>query len=199
MTRSQYGVEQTINYLITKLEELRSLKIDNIKTDSSDQLLACLHLHKLEDLRIENSKLKFIQSIKFDNLQSIHLTSIHPFLKFEDWENFFRTNRKIREIFLSGFEVYYVIEAIKAEIDNFVLNLHYIRASLRRLEIYQELRYQKPMKLSMSVDGTCRKLAVSDSFIKICREEFHLLRKMHDFHLVYYSDDCLKINNKYLK
>lgn len=199
VTRSQYGVEQTINYLITKLGELRTLKIDNIKTDSSDQLLGCLHLKKLENLHITNSKLKFIQTMKFDNLQSLHLTTIHPYLKFEDWEKFFRSNRKIREISLKDFEVYYVIEAIKAELDKFLHNLYFIEKTLKRLEIHQELRYQKPMKLSMKIEGNINNLQVSDSFIKICREEFHAIRKMHNFHLTYFSDDHLKLNNKYLK
>lgn len=199
VTRSQYGVEQTINYLITKLSELRTLKIENIKTDSSDQLLGCLHLKKLENLYIENSKLKFIPTMRFDNLQSLHLTSIHPYLKFEDWENFFRLNRKIREISLKDFEVYYVTEVIKCEIDKFILNLYFIEKTLKRFEIYQELRYQKPIKLSMKIDGNLAFLQVSDSFIKVCRDEFHLIRKMHNFHLTYFSDDHLKLNNKYLK
>lgn len=199
ITRSQYGIEQTINYLVSKLPNLKTLKVDNLKTDSSDQLLGFVYLKKLEKLEIKNSKLKFIQNIKFDNLKTLHLTSIHPFLKFEDWENFFRTNKHIEELFISEFEVYYVTEAIKTELNKIFYNLHFIEKSLKYFEVNQELRYQKPIKLVIKNTEKCKIMKVSDSFIKICREEFHMLRKIADFNLFYYSDDCFEINNKYLK
>lgn len=199
VTRSQYGIEQTINYLVTKLLNLKTLKVVNLKTDSSDQLLGYVQLKKLEKLYIENSKLKFIQNINFGHLRSLHLNKIHPFLKFEDWESFFRNNRSIEDIRLSEFEVYYVIETIKAEIDKFIYNLHYIEKTLKHFEVYQELRYQKPIKVSIDIDKNSKVMRVSDSFIKICREEFHLLRKMQDFSLSYYADDYFELNNKYLK
>lgn len=199
VTRSQYGIEQTINYLVTKLLSLKTLKIINMKTDSSDQLLGFVHLRKLENLHIENSKLKFIQSIKFDHLKSISLSNVHPFLKFEDWEHFFQNNRKIERIVLSQFEVYYVIESIKAEIEKFVKNIHYIEKSLKHFEIYQELRYQKPIKLYIDISEKRKIMKVSDSFIKICRSEFHYLRKLAPFNLSYYADDYFDLNNKYLK
>lgn len=199
VTRSQYGIEQTINYLVTKLLHLKTLKVRNMKTDSSDQLLGFVHLKKLENLHIEDSKLKFLQNIKFDRLKSLHLTKIHPFLKFEDWENFFRHNQGLERIVVSDFEVYYVIENIKAEIDKIVMNLPFVAKTLRHLEIYQELRYQKPIKVFMSIKDTQNVLKVSDSFIKICREEFHFLRKLADFNLSYYADDYFTLNNKYLK
>lgn len=196
-TRSQYGIEQTLNYLVTKLLHLKTLKVINMKTDSSDQMLAFVHLKKLEKLHIENSKLKFIQNIKFDNLRSLHLSKLHPYLKFEDWENFFRNNRKIEEIVLSEFEVYYVIDSIKAEIDKFVDNLHFIEKTLKHFEVYQELRYQKPIKVY--IDFNEKVMKVSDSFIKICRSEFHYLRTLSDFKLTYYADEHFELNNKYLK
>lgn len=199
ITRSQYGIEQTINYLVTKLLNLKTLKIMNTKTDSSDQLLGFVHLKKLENLHIENSKLKFIQNVKFNNLRSLHLSKLHPFLKFEDWENFFQNNRKIEEIVLSEFEVYYVIESIKSEIEKFVNNLHYIEKSLKHFEVHQELRYQKPIKLFIDINDKRKIMKVSDSFIKICRNEFHYLRKFSDFKLSYYADDYFELNNKYLK
>lgn len=199
VTRSQYGIEQTINYLLSRLLSLKALKVINVKTDSSDQMLAFVHLKKLERLYIENSKLKFIQNIKFDNLRSLHLSNLHPFLKFEDWENFFRLNNKIERIVLSEFEVYYVIEAIKAEIEKFVNNFHFIEKSLRHLEINQELRYQKPIKVFIDIGVTRKIMKVSDSFIKICRNEFHYLRKLADFELTYFADDYFELNNKYLK
>lgn len=199
VTRSQYGIEQTINYLVTKLLNLKTLKIINMKTDSSDQLLGYVHLKQLENLHIENSKLKFIQNVKFDRLRSLHLSNLHPFLKFEDWENFFQNNRNIEEIVLSSFEVYYVIDSIKAEIEKFIKNLHYIEKSLKHFEIYQELRYQKPIKLCIDISEKRKIMKVSDSFIKICRNEFHYLRKLRDFHLSYYADDYFELNNKYLK
>ncbi|CRL02014.1 CLUMA_CG015452, isoform A [Clunio marinus] len=200
VTRNQYGIEQTINYLAMKLLMLRKLKVVNIKTDSSDQMLAFVHLKKLESLHIDNSKVKFLQNIKLDNLQSLHLTNIHPFLKFEDWENFFKNNPKISTLILSHFEVYYVIETIKSEIDKIIYNLHYIEKSLKHLEIYQELRYQKPMKVYIDIGKDDKIMKVSDSFIKICREEFHLLRKMKGgLNLSYYADEYFEINNKYLK
>lgn len=196
ITRSQYGIEQTINYLVTKLANLRILRVKNMKTDSSDQMLAFVNLKKVEELYIENSKLKFIQNIKLDNLRVLHLTKIHPFLKKNDWENFFNNNRGIEEIVLSEFEVYYVPEIIKLEIENFVHNLYIIK-NLRRFEIYQELRYQKPIKLI--IDWKRKFMKVSDSFIKVCRSDFHMLRKLADFHLTYYADDYFELNNKYLK
>jgi hypothetical protein len=199
VTRSQYGIEQTINYLVTKLLNLKTLQVINLKTDSSDQLLGCVHLKKLENLKIENSKLKFIQSINFDQLRCLHLKQLHPFLKSEDWENFFRNNKHIEEIILADFEVYYVIETIKAEIDKIVYNLHHIAKTLKRFEIYQELRYQKPIKVYINITSNSKVMKVSDSFIKICRDEFHLLRKMADFKLSYYADDYFELNNKYLK
>lgn len=199
VTRSQYGIEQTINFLVTKLHNLKTLKVVNIKIDSSDQLLGFVHLKKLENLHVENSKLKFIQNIKFDNLRCLHFSNLHPFLKFEDWENFFRKNQHINTIVMSDFEVYYVIEAIKSEIDKIIYNLHHIEKKLKRFEIYQELRYQKPIKLCIKIDGKNSTMKVSDSFIKICRDEFHLLRKLADFKLTYYADDYFELNNKYLK
>lgn len=199
VTRSQYGIEQTINYLVTKLINLKTLKVINLKTDSSDQMLGFVHLKKLEKLHIENSKLKFIQNIKFDHLKVLHLNKLHPFLKFEDWENFFRNNRQIEDIRLSEFEVYYVIETIKSEIDKFIYNLHYIEKTLKHFEVYQDLRYQKPIKVFMNIDSTSKIMKVSDSFIKICRDEFHMMRKLHDFKLSYYADDYFELNNKYLK
>lgn len=199
VTRSQYGIEQTINYLVTKLLNLKTLKFVNMKTDSSDQLLGFVHLKKLENLHIENSKLKFIQNVKFDHLKSLHLTNIHPFLKFEDWENFFRNNRQIERIVLAEFELYYVIESIKAEIDKFIFNLHYVAKTLKHFEIFQELRYQKPIKIVIDITEKRKTMKVSDSFIKICREEFHLLRKLADFDLSYYADDYFELTNKYLK
>lgn len=199
VTRSQYGIEQTINYLVTKLLNLKTMKVINLKTDSSDQLLGFVHLKKLENLHVENSKLKFIQNIKFNNLRSLHLSKLHPFLKFEDWENFFRNNKQIEDIVLSEFEVYYVIENIKAEIDKIIYNLHHIEKSLKHFEIYQELRYQKPIKVFIDINKSCKIMKVSDSFIKICRDEFHMLRKFSDFNLSYYADDYFELNNKYLK
>lgn len=199
VTRSQYGIEQTINFLVTKLLNLKTLKVVNMKPDSSDQMLGFVHLKKLENLHIENSKLKFIQNIKFDNLRSIHLSQLHPFLKFEDWENFFRNNRKIERIVISDYEVYYVTESIKAEIDKIIYNLHYVEKILKHLEVYQELRYQKPIKVYIDIKEKRNVMKVSDSFIKICREEFHLLRKLADFKLSYYADDYFELNNKYLK
>ena len=199
VTRNQYGIEQTINFLVAKLLHLKSLKVLNMKTDSSDQMLGFVHLKQLEKLHIENSKLKFIQNIKLDNLRVLHLHNVHPYLKFEDWENFFKTNSKIEEIVVSEFEVYYVIEAIKAEIGKFINNLHPIIKTLRHLEISQELRYQKPIKLYMDISGKKKIMKVSDSFIKVCREEFHFLRKLADFHLTYYADDFFELKNKYLK
>lgn len=197
VTRSQYGIEQTINYLVSKLLSLKTLKVVNMKTDSSDQMLAFVHLKNLEKLHIENSKLKFIQNIKFDHLRSLHLSQLHPFLKFEDWENFFRSNSRIEEIVLSEFEVYYVIESIRVEIDKFVDNLHFIEKTLKHFEVYQELRYQKPIKLY--IDFNEKVMKASDSFIKICRSEFHYLRSLSDFKLSYYADDNFELNNKYLK
>ena len=199
VTRSQYGIEQTINYLVTKLLNLKTLKIVNMKTDSSDQLLGYVHLKNLETLHIENSKLKFIQNVKFDQLRCLHLSNLHPFLKFEDWENFFKNNPKIEKIVLREFEVYYVIESIKVEIEKFVKNLHFVEKSLKHFEIYQELRYQKPIKLFIDISEKRKIMKVSDSFIKICRNEFHYLRKLADFHLSYYADDYFELNNKYLK
>lgn len=199
VTRSQYGIEQTINYLVSKLLSLKTLKVMNIKTDASDQMLAFVHLRKLESFHIENSKLKFIQNIKFDNLRSLHLTMLHPFLKFEDWENFFRHNTKIEKIVLSEFEVYYVIEAIKLEIEKFIHNFHFIEKSLKHLEINQQMRYQKPIKVFIDIGAKRKIMKVSDSFIKICRNEFHYLRKLADFELSYYADEYFELNNKYLK
>lgn len=199
VTRSQYGIEQTINYLVSRLLSLKTLKVKNVKTDTSDQMLGFVYLKQLENLHIENSKLKFIQNIKFDNLRSLHLTMLHPFLKFDDWENFFRNNTKIEKIVLSEFEVYYVIEAIKAEIEKFVNNFHFIEKSLKHLEINQELRYQKPIKVFIDISAARKIMKVSDSFIKICRSEFHYLRKLADFELSYYADDYFELNNKYLK
>lgn len=197
VTRNQYGIEQTINYLVMKLVELKTLKVVNLKTDSSDQMLGFVHLKGLQKLHIENSKLKFMQNIKLDNLRSLHLHNLHPFLKFEDWDNFFKTNTKIEEIVISEFEVYCVVEAIKAEISKIIDNLGPILKTIKHLEIHQEMRYQKPMKLIIDIDQKLMK--VSDSFIKICRDHFHFLRKLTDFHLTYYADDCLELNNKYLK
>lgn len=196
VTRSQYGIEQSLNYLVTKLTNLKTLRVNNMKTDSSDQMLAFVNLKKVENLYIENSKLKFIQNIQLDNLRCLHLTKIHPFLKLDDWNNFFSNNRKIEVIVLSEFEVYYVPESIKSEIAKFVHNLPSLK-SLKRFEIYQELRYQKPIKLFM--DFQQKIMRVSDSFIKVCRSDFHFLRKLADFHLTYYADDYFEINNKYLK
>lgn len=199
VTRNQYGVDQTINFLVTKLYDLRTLKIVNLKTDSSDQLLGFVHLKSLEKLHIENSKLKFLQNIKLDHLRSLHLHNVHPFLKFEAWEKFFLANRKIEEVVVTDFEVYYVTEAIKNEIGKIINNLHPIEKSLRRLDIFQELRYSKPIKVSMRISESQNTLKVSDSFIKVCREDFHYLRKLADFHLTYYADDYFELNNKYLK
>lgn len=199
VTRSQYGIEQTLNFLVTKLTNLKSLKVVNMKTDSSDQMLGFVHLKKLEKLYVENSKLKFIQNIKFENLRFLHLNKLHPFLKLEDWENFFRNNRKIEEIILSEFEVYYVIESIRTEISKFIYNLHYIEKSLKKFEVYQEMRYQKPIKVDLRLSEKQKTMKVSDSFIKFCRDEFHFLRKFADFDLSYYADDYFELNNKYLK
>lgn len=68
--------------------------------------------------------------------------------------------------------------------------------TLKYFEIFQELRYQKPIKVTMNKDQKI--LRASDSFIKICREDFHLMRKLDDFKLVYYADDYFELNNKYL-
>lgn len=202
ITRSQYGIEQTINYLITKLLNLKTLRIFNIKTDSSDQLLGYVHLKKLKNLQIENSKLKFLQNVKFDCLRSLHLNKIHPFLKFEDWENFLKINSRLEEIVISEIEVYYVIESIKIELEKIIHNLHYVAKTLKHFKIDQELRYQKPMRVLIRVcdnDAAKTIMKVSDSFIKICRDEFQMLRKLNNFVLSYYDDDCLTLNNKYLK
>lgn len=137
VTRSQYGIEQSLNFLVSKLTHLKTLKVVNLKTDSSDQMLGFVHLKRLENLNIENSKLKFIQNIRFDHLRSLHLTQLHPFLRFEDWEIFFRNNQRIEEIVVSEFEVYYVTETIRAEIGKIVNNLHYIEKTLQHLEIFQ--------------------------------------------------------------
>jgi hypothetical protein len=199
ITRSQYGIEQTINYLTTKLTNLKSLKVINTKTDSSDQMLGFLQLKKLETLHVDNSKLKFIQNIKFENLRFLHLNKLHPFLKQEDWESFFRNHKKIEEIILSDFEVYYVIDNIRAEISKFIYNLHHVEKTLRKFQVHQEMRYQKPVKIDMRISDKKKTLKVSDSFIKFCRDEFHFLRKFADFELSYYADDYLELNNKYLK
>lgn len=199
VTRNQYGVDQTINFLVTKLLDLRTLKIVNLKTDTSDQLLGFVHLKSLEKLHIENSKLKFLQNIKLDHLRSLHLHNVHPFLKFEDWEKFFLANRKIEEIVVTDFEVYYVTEAIKSEIGKIINNLKPIEKNLRRLEIFQELRYSKPIKVAMRISENQKTLKVSDSFIKVCRDDFHYLRKLADFKLTYYADEYFELNNKYLK
>ena len=200
-TKKQYGIEQTINFLVTKLQNLQILKIINSKTDSSDQLLGFVHLKKLKHLHIENSKLKFIQNINFSCLKSIHLCKIYPFLKFEDWKNLLKNNTGIEEIKLSEIECYYVIESIKTEIDNIIYNLHYLKF-VKVFELYQELRYQKPIKVVMRTSGNFKKMQVSDSFIKICRDEFHLLRKINSNlvqDLSYFADENLYVNNKYLK
>lgn len=199
VTRNQYGVDQTINFLVTKLFDLRTLKIVNLKTDTSEQLLGYVHLKSLEKLHIENSKLKFLQNIKLDHLRSLHLHNVHPFLKSEDWEKFFLANRKIVEIVVTDFEVYYVTEAIKNEIGKIINNLHPIEKNLTRLDIYQELRYSKPIKVALRISESQKTLKVSDSFIKVCREDFHYLRKLADFHLTYYADEHFQLNNQYLK
>ena len=199
ITRSQYGIDQTLNYLMTRLINLKTLKVLNMKTDSSDQMLGFLQLKKLESLNVENSKLKFIQNIKVENLRFLHLTKLHPFLKHEDWENFFRCHQKIEEIVLSDFEVYYVIETIRTEINKFIYNLHHIEKTLKKFIVHQELRYQKPIKIEMRISEKKKTLKVSDSFIRFCRDEFHFLRKFADFKLSYYADDYLELNNKYLK
>lgn len=200
-TKKQYGIEQTINFLVSKLQNLKTLKIINSITDSSDQLLGYVHLKKLENLHIENSKLKFIQNINFNCLKSIHLCKIYPFLKFEDWTNLLKNNTGIEEITLSEIECYYVTESIKTEIDNIIYNLHYLKF-VKIFELYQELRYQKPIKVVMRTTGNVKKMQVSDSFIKICRDEFHLLRKINSTlvqDLSYFADENLYLNNKYLK
>jgi hypothetical protein len=198
ITRSQYGIEQTMNYFVEKLIKLKSLKVVNLKPDSSDQLLACIHLKNVEKFHVENSKLKFMQTIKFNNLKRVTLTNIHPFLKFEDWENFFKSNSNIEELIVSEFEVYCVIEQIVVQMDKIVLNLPHILKTLKYLEISQELRYHKPIKVVLRITDELKTLKVSDSFIKFCRDNFHFLRKLGNFKLSYFADDFLKINNKYI-
>lgn len=197
VTRSQYGIETTINFMIEKFLHLKSLKVVNQKTDSSDQMLAFVKL-KIENFEVENSKLKYLQNIKFDGLKRLKITGIHSFLKFEDWENFFKSNSNLEEVTLSDFEVYYVTEMIKIEIDKILYNLCHIIKSLKYFEVHQELRYQKPIRLIIKQDKKAQIMKVSDSFIKIFRPEFHMLRKRFKFHVQYLDDDCLQINNKYL-
>lgn len=193
ITRSEYGIEQTINTLVSKLLNLKSLEIVNLKTDSSDQLLGFVHLKKLEKFYVENSKLKFIQNIKFDCLKRLHIEQIHLFLKNEDWMNFFKNNQNLEEFVVRGIECYYNIEQIKAEIEKFVYNIQFAMKKLRRFEIYQELRYQKPIKMEFVMENGIKSLKCSDAFIKHCREEFHHLRKLFgdDLILCYYADDNL--------
>ncbi|KAL7011736.1 hypothetical protein ACKWTF_014418 [Chironomus riparius] len=197
VTRSQYGIETTINFMIEKFLCLKSLKVINQKTDSSDQMLAFVKL-RVENFEVENSKMKFFQNIKFEGLKKLKISQIHSFLKFEDWENFFKLNNQIEELILSDFEVYYVTEMIKIEIDKIIYNLSQILKTLKYFEISQELRYQKPIKLIIKQDEKHKVMMVSDSFIKIFRKEFHMLRKNHKFDVKYIDDDCFQINNKYL-
>lgn len=200
VTGGQYGIDQTINYLVEKLHKLKTLKVINSKTtDSSDQIFAFVHLKALEILYVENSKLKFFQNIKFNNLKSVTLKSIHPFLKFEDWQNFFKNNQHIEQLIINDFEVYCVAESIKIEVEKVIKNLHHLSKSLKYFELNQDMRYQKPIKVVMKISEKAKLLRVSDSFIKICREEFHLLRKSYNnLHLQYYADDYFRLNNKYL-
>jgi hypothetical protein len=198
ITKMQYGIEHTINYLIEKLNKLKTLKVLNLKTDSSDQMLACIHLKTLENLHVENSKLKFFQNIRFDCLKNLHLSSVHPYLKFEDWENFFKNNQHLETLIINDFEVYCVIENVKMEIEKIINNIHHVQRTLKYLKIFQNLRYQTPIKVKMSITNEIKVLKASDSFIKICRPEFHLMRKLHNFTLQYYADEHFRINNKYL-
>ncbi|KAG5680600.1 hypothetical protein PVAND_010095 [Polypedilum vanderplanki] len=199
ITRHQYGVEQSINYFIEKLQNLKTLKVINLKPDSSDQLLAFVHIKTLENFYVENSKMKFLQNIKFDCLKSLKLSNIHPFLKFEDWENLFKNNQSLEHIEINDFEVYCVIEHVKLEIEKVIRNIHHVLKSLKYLKITQDLRYSKPIKVVMKVNENAKFLRVSDSFIKVCREDFHYLRKIHkDLVLQYYADEYFRLNNKYL-
>ena len=157
-----------------------------------------MNLKTLQNLSVDNSKLKFLQNIKFENLVTLKLSNIHPFLKSEDWENLFKSNPQIQELFISNFEVYYDVENIKIEVSKVLQNLHYLMKNLKTFELFQELRYKKPIKVLMKRDKSVKILRASDSFIKICRHEFHMLRKFDDFKLVYYADDYFELNNKYL-
>lgn len=174
------------------------LQVINLKPNSSDQFLSFVNLKTLKTLHVDNSKLKFLQSIKFENLQVLKLSNIHPFMKSEDWENLFKSNPQIQQLCLTNFEVYYAVENIKVEISKILQNLHHLMKNLKTLEIFQELRYKKPIKLFMKKTQRDKILRASDSFIKIFREEFHKLRKLDNFKLIYYDDDFFVLNNKYL-
>lgn len=192
ITRSEYGIDQTINTLVTKLLDLKSLKIIHLKTDSSDQLLGFVNLKKLENFYVENSKLKFIQNIKLDRLKRLHIRTLHIFLKFGDWENFFKDHPTIEELIVEGFECSFKIPKIKQEIQKIIYNLDFLR-NLKHFEIFQEIKYQKPIKLNLEFKNKVKSLKISDSFIKHCRDEFHFLRQLlgDDLHLYYYADDDL--------
>jgi hypothetical protein len=199
VTRSQYGIEQPINFIVEKLGNLETLKVINLKTNASDQFLSHVNLKTLRSLYVENSKPKFLQSIKFENLRSLKLSNIHPFLKADDWGHLFKNNLQLEELILTNFEVYFAVESVKVEITKVLQNLNLlVKNKLKFFEIFQELRYQKPIKVLLRKDGENKVLRASDSFIKICRHEFHALRKMDDFKLIYYADDYFELNNKYL-
>lgn len=193
ITRSEYGIDQTINTLVSKLLNLKSLEIVNLKTDSSDQLLGYVHLKKLEKLYVENSKMKFIQNIKFDCLKTLHIEKLHLFLKNEDWAKFFKRTPHLEEVIVREIECYYNIDNIKAEIEKFVYNIEFVVKKLRHFEIFQELRFQKPIKMNFCMENGIKSLKCSFAFLKHCREEFHYLRKLigSDLVLYYYSDDDL--------
>lgn len=190
ITRSEYGIEHTINQLVIKLLNLKSLKIVNMKPDNS-QVLESLHLKKLENLFIENSKLRFLQNIKFNCLKTIHINSLQLFLKADDWTNLLKNNPNIESLIVRDIECNYQTDVIKAEINKIIYNLHYVVKTLKYLEISQELTYQKPIKLVVKVAEKYRTLKCSDSFIKLCRTEFHYLRNLGNYTCSYFDDDCL--------
>lgn len=190
ITRSEYGIEHTINQLVIKLQNLKSLKIINMKPDNS-QVLESLHLKKLENLFIENSKLRFLQNIKFNCLKTLTINNLQLFLKAEDWSHLLMSNPNLESLIVRDIQCYYQNDVIKAEISKIIFNLHYIVKTLKLLEISQELTYQKPIKLVVKVTENYRTLKCSDSFIKLCRNEFHYLRKLGNYSCSYFDDDCL--------
>ena len=106
ITRSEYGIEHTINQLVIKLLNLKSLKIINLKPDNS-QVLESLHLKKLENLFIENSKLRFFQNIKFNCLKTIHINTLQLFLKNDDWTNLLKNNPNLESLVVRDIECNY--------------------------------------------------------------------------------------------